>query len=298
MRPRGGLLLRLECSRTARVAFGDCAALPNFGTESLQSAQTYFKTYPRYEGHLGFPACAFALRSALSQLKEEPSAPPKRVRSACLLPQAEAVEWASHYLERGAEALKFKVSPLNSKHVLELCEVLKGACLLRLDGNGSFSAQSLKDFCGALGPRRLSCLEFFEQPLKVGEEEASYDILEAVGCPLALDESLSSAPAKLRGWAEAFPSALWVVKASLWHPLVLENCLPLRLPEHLVFSSALETPVGLLALARLAKAWPSCAVAGLDNGGGILGDFKEGAWHPTIWEEGFQEALWTSLQLT
>ena len=82
--------------------------------------------------------------------------------------------------------------------------MLKGACLLRLDGNGSFSAQSLKDFCGALGPRRLSCLEFFEQPLKVGEEEASYDILEAVGCPLALDESLSSAPAKLRGWAEAF----------------------------------------------------------------------------------------------
>lgn len=127
---------------------------------------------------------------------------------------------------------------------------------LRLDANGSLSAEALQAWLHHLAPF-AEHVDFIEQPFEVGLEAETAAAFAGSPLAFAFDESLTSLPRLLR-IATGFPQAVLVVKPSLlgsaegylrWRANAGRNA-------RVVYSSALETGIGQYHALSLAAADP------------------------------------------
>jgi L-alanine-DL-glutamate epimerase-like enolase superfamily enzyme len=109
-----------------------------------------------------------------------------------IMSTGEAVEEAEEYLGRGFQVLKVKVGQSleeDLERLARLRETVGPSIALRVDPNQGYSPEDLKRF--ARDTEGLD-IEFVEQPLPAGEEQAMRDLPAALRSRLAADESLLS----------------------------------------------------------------------------------------------------------
>lgn len=161
-------------------------------------------------------------------------------------------------LDAGFRTFKWKVGVGEEADEMALLDDVLGklpeAAKLRLDANGAWSTRVATRWLERAAERPI---EFIEQPIAAearGAEDALRGLAGDFPTVIGLDESLATAGdvAKWRGlgW-----SGVWVVK-----PALLGD--PARVAAELraaradvVFSSALETAVGMKAALRMAFGW-------------------------------------------
>ena len=259
---REGIFLKLESAD--RVAIGEVAPIPEFGTESLELAQAFItsleiqslEALKALEIPASLPCCAFAFSSIIKQLTNT-STPVDNAQLpvAALLPSGsempgvfikkQSLGFRTFKWKIGVEALDLEFGRLQS--VIE--QISEGA-VFRLDANGSLSKTDLEHWLRLCQPYK-SKIEFFEQPLAVGQETDMASLSKHYGIPIALDESLNG------------PSGVpWFVPGTWAGPLVIKPCLLgnvdlqlkryKKLPQQLVVSSSFESSVGLLECLRIA----------------------------------------------
>lgn len=296
---REGLIVELR-DEDGCQGWGEVAPLPAFGTETLAEAEAFLESlenrwYPPleassrafWEGLSGeLPSVAFALGSALEEwqscqtLSSFPEKNPEHRKEnpekaepipvAALLPSGEGALAAFESRQaEGFRTFKWKVGVLSveeeQSHFTSLLEAARKDVSWRLDPNGNWTQVEAERWLSFLQahPHRGS-VEFAEQPLPVGQEEAMRALAEASCIPLALDESVGTVRSLRRelgaGWA-----GLFVIKPALaGAPQNLRETLwPIR--DRVVISSAFETVVGLRCVARLYRDLKMTRAAGLDT---------------------------------
>lgn len=261
---REGIIIRVA-DDDGRVGFGEIAPISWFKTETFVGALAWCESQGAEVERAqlvapvkGLPCCAAAAASALEGMladDEGTPAPPegKRLPVAALLPSGwaalDAVERAG---ELGFTVFKLKIGAGEVQAEQSLIERLVGRlpdrARLRLDANGGLDARTAARWLAAAEDWPV---EFIEQPLSV---EARDDLLQLAAdhpVPIALDESVLTAD-DIKRWRDRGWRGLFVIKPALSgrgddlrHEVALD-------PAVFVFSSALETDVGLAAGVGLA----------------------------------------------
>lgn len=278
---REGVIVRLEDNR-GQVGFGEVAPISWFGTENLEDAinclrrlgssffQEDVKAIPNT-----LPCCQFALEAALMALSERES----RISSfssevgALLSLESGFEEKVREKLEDGYRSFKVKIGVQSIEEELSLIQRL--ASLLPKDGNIRLDAN------GGLSTVGVSFLlkevegfpiEFLEQPFASDQREDLLALANDSSVPIALDESVVKVD-DLKRWRDLHWPGIYVLKPSLAGRLT-------DLREELnqgagdfVFSSALETVVGMKASLKLAAEFVSKRALGF----GVSSLFQE-AW--------------------
>lgn len=213
--------------------YGDCAPLPDAGTETLASAATRLAHWQarargqsdqalldalRADAPSPAPAADAAVETALLDRRAKAAGQPLR---ALLCPAAAEVaripvnaalgtlidctpEMLHQAARRGFWIVKLKVgtAPLEAElaHLRALLATASHACRLRLDANGAWDLPDARRFITALEqlPRQagtgLPLIESLEEPLRQPRDEALAELQAATSIPLALDESLPRHP--------------------------------------------------------------------------------------------------------
>jgi O-succinylbenzoate synthase len=206
----------------------------------------------------------FALASALADLSANPTTPTPdsgadtRLVAALLPAGREAFTRLEPLLEAGFRVFKWKVgvgSGADERAMLDdLLGCLPETARLRLDANGAWDRREAERWLSVTADRPI---EHLEQPIAADARGAD-DVLSGLAAdyptPIALDESLVG-PADLAKWIERRWSGVWVLK-----PALLGDAAPIltslgALGAEVVFSSALETVVGMRAALRVAWTW-------------------------------------------
>jgi len=274
---RKGLLIRLENSDTGQIGFGETAPLTDFGSESLKQARAFLLAMPERLSHEDLSpliarapaATAFALASARDALMA-PESPPQVVRTAALLAREDPLE---PLRRQGIRRFKIKLGLALPNAEWDLVENLvlrlQGDEKLRLDPNRAWSEEAW-----AFWKPRLNGIaarvEFVEEPFPLDRlsPPKALETAARAPVPLALDESLH--PETLARWADSQWPGFFVLKPSLcadpasW----LSRFTPFA--ERVILSSALESGIGLSAVARLAAHFPLT-----DHGLGIDAFFND-----------------------
>ncbi len=291
---REGLLLRIE-SGSGSWGWGDAAPLPGFSRESIEDAVTEAVSWAVRLPGAGFdasgdsleswlgeaartasPSVRFGLETALSSLARRTGhatagelecldgAVP--VNGLLAGSREQVLADARRLLDEGCRAVKLKVGSRPVEEDVELTKAVRSVigdrASLRLDANRGWSLEQAVAFGRESGGAKI---EYMEEPLR--EPAQLRELFDATGIPVALDESLLELrPDDLEGRHEVGAVVLkptllgglarareWVAKAS-------------ALDIRPVVSGCFESGVGLLALARLARASTEDAVpAGLDT---------------------------------
>ncbi len=276
---RQGIILRLR-DGAGRVGFGEIAPIPWFGSETLEQAvdccrqlsEDLLTTGESWRSAIAdipdrLPACQFGFESALAMLdgdrdcQPEDAGPNSAQGWSALLPAGEAAlsAWRSLW-DQGFRTFKWKLGggsePLATSELAQLQRLrraLPRAAKLRLDANGGLSRESARrylDQCDALGAEGAG-IEFLEQPLPPEDFAVMQDLAQQYQTPLALDESVATL-CQLRGYYQWGWRGVFVVKPAIaGSPTRLRQFCRAH-PLDLVFSSALETPIGRQAGLRLA----------------------------------------------
>jgi o-succinylbenzoate synthase len=290
MLAREGWLVVVGC--TGRWGYGDCAPLPEAGTESLEAAwralsvwrdrlsgQSISEALESLSGTAGLaPAAAFALECALLDLESRRRGLPLR-----RLLSPEASDWVpvngalgslatlaesdlAQAATDGFQVIKIKVGVGDCGVELQRLRALAGALpaglTLRLDANGAWDLPTATRLVAALSGLPI---ESIEEPLEVPDPEALAALQSHAGFPLALDESL---PQLLAGGLDLarFPVRRAVLKPAvqggLRRTLDLANRLQYMGIE-VVVTSLVESAAGLWPTAQLAAAIESPIPQGL-----------------------------------
>ena len=297
---RASCIITLE-SDDGRRGRGEAAPLPGFSPDSLAACEQALLAFdargiavrlgPDQDliGELrraslrlppNLPAARAALESALLELWARAagvpawallhagSSPPEpRALAALLMGEPEqAVAEARTARARGLTTFKFKIGrPGALARELATVEALRRElgpeARLRLDANQALSAADAQRYL----PQFAACeLEFIEEPCSPQERPA----LDALGLPLALDESLLSGARPQRG------DRALILKPTLVGGVAacVELARAARAVEaQVIFSHAFEGPLGLALSAALALALGSETMAhGLDLEGARL----------------------------
>lgn len=276
---REGILLRL-IDQNGRMGFGEVAPVPEFGTETLEQAAAFLESLKgRFAADTlaqcprALRCCRFALGTALRQLASD-EWPSFRFANCALLPAGgSALEALVARRGEGFRVFKLKigVGPVDDEGSLvqKLLEMLPPGSRLRLDANGSLTEDALQRWLPMLA--RNPAIEFLEQPLPPGQEEAMARIAGAGAASIALDESVASVDdleRMLRGGRWKGPL---VLKASILGAPDEQLAALAATGARTVFSSVFETAIGLNAvLQTAARAGSPSAV-----GGGTLGFFTD-----------------------
>ncbi len=257
---REGILLRLE-DADGRVGFGEIAPLEAFGTETLAGALAWIAALAgraersRLEdAPRGLPCCRAAVAAALAGLDPGDDAPPRATAPvAALLPGgAGAPEALRRLADDGFATFKLKIGaaafPEERTLVERVCEALPSSGKLRLDANGGLA---VRDASRWLELAQAWPVEFLEQPLPAGADRDLLALARDHAATVALDESVRSAD-DVKRWRDLGWEGLFVIK-----PAFVGDAAALRAevavaPDRFVFSSALETDVGLRAAIGLA----------------------------------------------
>lgn len=261
---REGALLRLESH--GRVAFGEIAPVPWFGSESLAAAESALQA-----GRAETPCVAFALGCARDQLTGAPwTRASGRITSAALLPLSEPNLATTR--ERGATHFKLKIAtrplPEEQATLAPVLASLQPHERLRLDANGGLDLPSARAWLDFLAPH-APAIDYLEQPLPPGQESSTRTLAEASAIPLALDESVATAiqAEHLLDW----PGPLVLKPAIFGSPGALLDFAERR-PGRLILSSVFETAIGFRAVAQLALCTRPAEVHGLGTAGVLVDD--------------------------
>ncbi|MBI4754991.1 MAG: o-succinylbenzoate synthase [Betaproteobacteria bacterium] len=286
---RQGWIMRLYTD-DGRSGWGECAPLPEAGTESAEQAQNRLEPWIgslkwRDVGETldfiagrGFdcPAARCALETALcdlaSQQAELPLArwlDPAATRSVAVAAPPGAEEAAP----AGFTVLKLKVglrSPgEEARRVADLAARLAAGVRLRLDANGAWNEQQAAEFIAAVADLPVECLE---EPLAGAEPAALARLQAAAPFPLAVDESLVRIG--VERLLAAPPVRRLVLKlAAVGGPLAGYRlaCRARDAGLQCVVTTALDSACGRLAALHLA-----CAVAA--PGDALAHGLATGAW--------------------
>jgi O-succinylbenzoate synthase len=253
---RQGFLLRVE--QDGRVAYGEVAPIPEFGSETVEQAGAFLLELgqrPNLPLPPDLPCCAFALSAALHQA----SAPLRDYAVSALLPAGEdGIARAAQRIAAGYRSLKWKigVAPLTVELSLahRLLRSLPRDVSVRFDANASLNESELEHWLELLAcyPEQT---DYLEQPLPCGQEATMARYMQNFGVPIALDESLNGDNGarflELGAWTGPL-----VVKAALMGDLEVlrERLRPVA--KQVVLSSVFETGVGLAGALTLADALP------------------------------------------
>jgi len=220
--------------------FGDIAPLPGFSLETLAEAKQD------------------ALRSI--QTGSESTLPSVRFAFACaLVPLPGAIELPIAGLDRveGFHAVKLKLGDLTLEEALQRIKQIPKHLEIRLDFNQKWPLRKLLAFAAHFTPETFA---YFEEPTRDFRDLLQFST--QTGMPIAVDESISTTP-------------YWdipTLKAVIVKPTILGS-VPFIPPQaECIFSSAYESGIGLLHIARLAKEYNPHRPHGLDSYSQLLED--------------------------
>jgi O-succinylbenzoate synthase len=254
---REGFLLRVEGD--GQIGYGEVAPLPEFGSETVEQARAFLQQLirqPDLEVPASLSCCAFGLSAASAAV----SAPPGDYSISALLPAGvAALRLVSDKVDLGYRNFKWKigVEPIAKEITMarSLIESLPAEVRVRFDANASLTPAALEQWLALLVtyPEQV---EYMEQPLACGQEEAMAAYMASSGIAIALDESLNAPDGKR--WLEpgAWAGAL-VVKAPLMGEVSALTAKLAPVAEQVVLSSVFETGIGLENCLRLADALPA-----------------------------------------
>lgn len=264
-RRREGLLIRIE-DEEGQSAFGECAPLPDFGTETLEAASAKLDAFASRvpeadvlaELDAEFPCLRSAFDMALFYLKGEQL--PRRhqaLRATALLPAGfDAISAMDTFLAAGYRDFKYKVGkgePVKENAVfLQLMRILPEDSTLRIDANGAFDCDVARHWLRFMEGRRVA---WFEQPMPPSGLVDMRLMAQEFTTPIALDESVAQI-SRLEQLCEQGWRGLFVVKPALLGSLQKFLELRERYQPRIVYSTAFETSVGLQYLIDLAASDP------------------------------------------
>ena len=284
---RAGWLIRAQSD--GAVGFGDCAPLPEAGTETAGAAMQRLQHWCEHagEGIAGLlaaldaepgaaPAADCALETALLDLSARRQGLPLRrllETKALDRPAVNAMLGAAATLENarvqaalaaGFRVLKLKLGtgPLDQelRRIRAAARLLPAGVTLRLDANGAWDAATAASCIARLAGLPIDSLE---EPLAVPDDDALGRLQAAAPFSLALDESLT-------GRVDLDPSRVPVRRLVLKPAAVggLRRTLHLAARaqaagREVVVTSLVESAAGLWATAQLAAATGSDLAHGL-----------------------------------
>jgi O-succinylbenzoate synthase len=266
---REGVYVRLETAE-GRVAFGEAAPIPHFGTETIEEIDATCRAWGEWveESELAaVPQTSVCLRHALTTAlgklhargQEIPSAESSSWGVAALLSAGRAaVDQIPAKVDGGFRIFKWKVGVADIDEELglldELCAAMPEGGKLRLDANGAWTAKQASRWLDRCADRPI---EFVEQPISPDARGAK-DILLGLAADfptlLGLDESLVT-DSDVERWIADGWKDIFVVK-----PMLLANPVDVltrlsRANADVVFSSALETGLGARDSLALSFDW-------------------------------------------
>lgn len=312
-------MLRWE-SVPGQVAFGEIAPIPWFGTETLEQAQEFCVRFARDASVAkmrdvpdNLPACQFGLGSMVSTclgdlsptlvddaglaLAEQPSGRPADITAeaiCALLPAGKtAVEAWPALWEKGHRTFKWKIGVATVEEewaiFWQLVAALPATAQLRLDANGGLMpavAEAWLAVCDQV-PEKV---EFVEQPLPPDSILAWLaTVRDRFQTPIAVDESVATLRQLQQVHQQLGDQVIYVVKPAIagFPDQLYDFCTQHHLD--VVFSSALETPIGRDRVLNLAqRLW----AAGLPQR--ALG-FGVGHWFADNWDNLSETAIWEQL---
>lgn len=294
---RIGWLVRLE-TVGGLIGHGDCAPLPEAGTETAESALAALENWlPKLPGampdeallnlgesHALPPAARCALETALLDLLAQqagvplarwlnPAATLVVTANAAIGGLDEGVSGrADKAVAEGFAVLKLKVGLAAPEVELlllrRLAEELPPGTTLRLDANGAWGAEDVERFIGELAGLPVESLE---EPLARPEIARLRQLQSRVPFPLALDESLPKFAAEIL-------SVEPPVRRLVLKPMVLGGLRPAyalacnadRAGLECVVTTTVDSAVGVLAAAHLAAALGNNLAHGLATSSWLL----------------------------
>lgn len=316
---RTGLLLRWD-SAQGQAAFGEIAPIPWFGTETLEQAQDFCAQFVHDISVAKMrnipdtlPACQFGLGSIANTclgnlsptlvdgqkhaLLEQPLVQSADIAAGAicaLLPAGKtAVEAWPALWAKGHRTFKWKigVAAVEEEWAIfwQLVAALPDTAQLRLDANGGLMPAVAEAWL-AVCDQVLEKVEFVEQPLP---PDSILDWLATVRdrfqTPIAVDESVATLRQLQQVYQQLGNQVIYVVKPAIagFPDQLYDFCTRHHLD--VVFSSALETPIGRdrgLSLAQ--RLWAT----GLPQR--ALG-FGVGYWFADDWDNLSATAIWEQL---
>ncbi len=299
---REGWVLRFM-DEDGQTACGECAPMPEAGTESFDAAGAGLEAWcDRIRGlsladvwrSVDEDEITPAVRCAVEAAAITLAARRRGLPVARLLnPEAggkvavnAAIGAADNTLihrireasQRGFRVLKVKVGVGDAGEELGLLQGvaarLPPEISFRLDANGAWDERVARSFLEGLAGLPV---ESVEEPLAGADPEGLLRLARVAPFPLALDESLPRLIAD--GWSTRLPAQRIVVK-----PMVLGGIRPaMRLARKsgrtVIVTTTLEAAPGRWIVAQLAAALDTGLCHGLDTGGWLAEDVSEG---PTV----------------
>ncbi len=241
---RRGLIIQTE------NGWGEAAPLPNWSSETLSQAIDSLHHHPT-------PSLHFALRCA--DLPFPSTYPPISICALVSTPIEARIA-----IQNGFRTLKIKVKNLSESGIIDLISCLPRNVQLRIDANRGWTLDEALRIFKILPSEQI---EYIEEPLKNPQE-----LFRLFPIPIALDETLIDFDA-------AMCSKLPNVVALILKPTLLGSRLNglieigQILRKKLVFSSCLESAIGLLHLAHLQMRYAPETAAGLDTHRYFNGNF-------------------------
>lgn len=195
--------------------------------------------------------------------------------------QLEAMkEEALEKIKRGFDCIKVKIGALKFEQELELLEFIRSSpggskLILRLDANGAFAPETALEKLNELKPFRIHSLE---QPIRAGQREALRDICARSPIPIALDEELIGLfdEAEIDELLRSVKPQYLVFKPNLLGGFVQTDLwikMAAKYQTGWWITSALESNIGLNAIAQYAAGFPNALHSGLGTGQLYTGNF-------------------------
>ena len=296
---REGWLVRLVTD-SGLIGYGDCAPLPQAGTENMDSAVACLSGWAAvlpglplevalgriYAGAVGAPAACCSLETALLDLLAQQaglslarwlnphSSAAVKVNAVLGGLDGQVTERALVAVAEGYSVLKLKVglAARNEEIALlhDLVRCLPAGISLRLDANCAWNEKEAADFLGALAGLPV---ESVEDPLADPDPDAWHRLQAKVPFPLAADESL-----RIMGADTVFKQRS--VRRVVLKPMVLGGLVTALALAHrareagveCVVTTTVDSAVGVTAALHLAAAVANDLVHGLATSVWLEGD--------------------------
>ncbi len=180
------------------------------------------------------------------------------------------LEQIDQKLEEGYDCIKIKIGAIDFDQELELLRYIRNRfspkeITLRVDANGAFPKEEALSKLSKLAELGIHSIE---QPIPAGYAEAMRALCEANSLPIALDEELIGVKAKAELLDQIKPQFI-ILKPTLIGG-ILETREWIRLAEERGIgwwmTSALESSIGLNAIAQLASTYNPSIHQGLGTG--------------------------------
>jgi o-succinylbenzoate synthase len=257
---RSGIIIKLTDS-SGRSHPGEIAPISWFGSESSERAISFCQQIgdqitPAQIERIpdDLPACQFGFGSALTAFDAIPSQLESQLKMSALLPAgAAAIERLPALAAQGYSTFKWKIGvlPIAQEMAIwaQLTTALPRDAQLRLDANGGLTEIEAEQWLVVCSQEAR--VEFIEQPLAPDEIAQTIELAAKYSTPIALDESVATFDRLQRvydrGWR-----GIYIIKPGIaGFPWQLAEFIT-RHQLDVVFSSVMETEVGIAAAYRLA----------------------------------------------